>query len=316
MIRTLAVDHQFHVRTMVPLSELNHTAYKWYWVDFSIPTDEENQKLSTFFQFHPLAIEDCLHYLQRPKMDYYDSYIFLVLHDLPAHKLTANEVDIFYSESFIVTYHAQDVEAIDITWKRATQPESTLIKEPSLIMYQVLDKIVDQYFPPMYQLEDLINDLGESKAMTSSFIEQVFNARADLLTLRKTIFPMRDLLYRMLNSAHLSKVKERRVYFTDIYDHLLKLSELIESNLVLTSDMRDNYMSINSDRMNNIMMTLTVITTIFMPLTFIAGIYGMNFQHMPELTWHYGYFAVLIVMGVISCSMFWWFKRKGWFRRM
>jgi magnesium transporter len=102
------------------------------------------------------------------------------------------------------------------------------------------------------------------------------------------------------------------LYFTDIYDHLLKLTAIIESNRELTSDMRDHYMSIKADRMNSIMLTLTVVTVIFMPLTFIAGIYGMNFEYMPELKWHYGYFAVLGLMAIVGVSMYIWFKRKGW----
>ncbi len=109
-------------------------------------------------------------------------------------------------------------------------------------------------------------------------------------------------------------MKERQLYFHDIYDHLLKLSEMIETNREITADIRDSYLSLNSNRMNNIMMTFTAITTIFMPLSFIAGIYGMNFDYMPELHWKYGYFVVLAAMAVIGMTMFVWFKRNGWFQ--
>ena len=124
---------------------------------------------------------------------------------------------------------------------------------------------------------------------------------------------MRDLLYRTLNSDRLPGFKEHKIYFSDIHDHLLKLSDMIESSREITSDLRDSYLSINSNRMNTNMMVLTVITSIFIPLTFVAGIYGMNFEYMPELTWKYGYFMALGIMTCIGISMFLWFKRKGWF---
>lgn len=123
---------------------------------------------------------------------------------------------------------------------------------------------------------------------------------------------MRDLLYRMLNSERLRNFHKDKIYFSDIYDHLLKLSSMIESSREMTADIRDNYLSVNSAKMNRNMMVLTVITTIFIPLTFIAGVYGMNFRYMPELNWRYGYFAVWIVMLIIAITMYLWFKNKGW----
>lgn len=124
---------------------------------------------------------------------------------------------------------------------------------------------------------------------------------------------MRDLLYRILNSERLPDFKKHKLYFSDIHDHLLKLSHMIESSRDMTSDMRDSYLSVNSNRMNKNMIVLTVITTIFIPLTFIVGIYGMNFENMPELKWKYGYFLVLGIIAFVGISMFLWFKRKGWF---
>jgi magnesium transporter len=132
--------------------------------------------------------------------------------------------------------------------------------------------------------------------------------------LRHTIIPMRDLLYRMLNSHRLETIQGKKEYFADIYDHLLKLSEMIDANREMTADIRDSYISYNSHQTNRVMKVLTVITTIFMPLTFIAGIYGMNFEHMPELNWDYGYFFILSIMLLIGVGMYVWFKRKGWFR--
>ncbi|MCY9021242.1 magnesium and cobalt transport protein CorA, partial [Priestia megaterium] len=128
-----------------------------------------------------------------------------------------------------------------------------------------------------------------------------------------TILPMRDLLYRIINSERLHIPAEQKAYFNDIYDHLIKLTSMVEANRDMTSDMRDNYLSLNANRMNSIMMTLTIISSIFIPLTFVVGLYGMNFDHMPELHWHYGYYIVLGIMGLMTIGMILWFKRKGWF---
>ncbi len=144
-------------------------------------------------------------------------------------------------------------------------------------------------------------------------MNELFQIRYMVLTLRHTVNPMRDLLYRMLNSHHLKGIHIRREYFSNIYDHLLKISEMLISNRELTADIRDSYLSLNSHQTNHVMKVLTIITSIFSPLTFIAGIYGMNFKHMPELIWKYSYFTVLGIMLLISIFMVLWFKKKKWF---
>jgi len=224
-------------------------------------------------------------------------------------------VDVFVGQNFIVTFHKQSTWGINQVWERLKTDESFQIG-PFHVFYRILDKLVDDYFPPLYHIEDVLNDLEENTQdeTIQEIIEKVFDIRSDLSKLRRTIVPMRDLLYRIINSDRLQRIKEQHIYFHDIYDHLLKLVEMIEANREITSDIRDSYLSLNSNRMNTIMMTLTVITTIFMPLTFIVGIYGMNFDYMPELHWKYGYFTVLGVMALIAAAMFLWFKKNGWFR--
>ncbi|MEC0303362.1 magnesium/cobalt transporter CorA, partial [Terribacillus saccharophilus] len=153
----------------------------------------------------------------------------------------------------------------------------------------------------------------ESHKSPQTVINEVFDIRSDLLRTRRTIAPMRDLIYRLLSIQKFDFVQTQKAYFNDIYDHLLKLTEIVDSNRELTSDMRDSYESINSNRMNAIMMTLTIVSTIFIPLTFIAGVYGMNFVNMPELQWKYGYPVAMLLMAIIAVVMLWRFKRKGWF---
>lgn len=314
MLRILALTHDHQLLTNPPLETL--TTMKWYWVDFNRPTEEEAMLLHTHFHFHPLAVEDCMHELQRPKLDYYDNLSFLVLHAINEQTLDTHEIDLFLSEQFIVTFHFQKHKEIDTVWNQHFESQDVSKLSPMETSYKLIDKIVDSFFPIVEQVEDrllAIENSDEVKRGKDTVITKTYAVRKDLLRLRQTILPMRDLIYRILESKRFIIQEQKRAYFQDIYDHLLKLSEMIESNRQLTADIRDNYISLNSFRMNNIMKTLTVITTIFMPLTFLAGIYGMNFNNMPELRWHYGYFVILGIMLLIGCTMFLWFKWKGWF---
>lgn len=314
MIRTLGITKDQQTIVDFPLSELKQFDFDWYWVDFDQATPKENALLSDFFHFHPLAIEDCLMRLQRPKVDYYDDTHFLVVHKMNATELEAEEVNIFLADQFIVTYHKTAVPELEIARKRIINQGTTWERGSYYAMYQVIDKLVDSYFPMVYNIEDHLNEMEDqlnyqknAKAMTN-----VFDLRSDLLHIRRIVLPMRDLLYRIMNSGRLGLAGPERAYFGDIHDHLVKLTEMIESNRELTADMRDSHMSMNAVRMNSIMMILTIVSTIFIPLTFIAGVYGMNFANMPELQWHYGYFFVLAFMFIIAIAMIGWFKIKGW----
>lgn len=318
MIRTLAITPSYEPVLGLPLAELNMAEYAWVWVDFSEPTPEEARMLETYFHFHPLAIEDCLHFLQRPKLDYYGEMQFFVLHALHPSTLQAVEVDLFLAPKLVVSFHQQNLPEVNDAWDRVVEVArkgSVGEEGPSFTAYTIMDKMVDQYFPSLYAIEDELADLeneGERESI-EELMHQVFALRSRLLRLRRTVVPMRDLLYRIINSQHM-KHHVHLAYFSDIYDHLLKLSDMIETNREMTADLRDSYISLNSNRMNQIMKTLTVITTIFMPLTLIAGIYGMNFEVMPELQWRYGYFAVLVLMVLLGGGMVMWFIRRGWFK--
>ncbi|MFP7171296.1 magnesium/cobalt transporter CorA [Terribacillus sp. 7520-G] len=314
MIRSIAMTRDKKIRKDLPYRELNDPDIEWYWVDFSVPTKSESDKLGEVFQFHPLAIEDCFHFLQRPKLDEYDGYHFLVLHELNHETFVSDELDIFLSDRYVVTFHLEESMAADHVWEQVSK-EDPSAHSPSNIVYRLIDKLVDDYFPPLYKMEDRLNEIEDEESHKSpqTLINEVFDIRSDLLRARRTIAPMRDLIYRLLSLQKFDFVQEQKAYFNDIYDHLLKLTEIVDSNRELTSDMRDSYESINSNRMNAIMMTLTIVSTIFIPLTFIAGVYGMNFTHMPELDWKYGYLAVILLMAAIALGMLWRFKRKGWF---
>ncbi|MDC3415975.1 magnesium/cobalt transporter CorA [Aquibacillus salsiterrae] len=315
MIKIVAITKELKRIELPSINELQSLDYDWFWIDFNEPTEEEINQLDSELHFHPLAIEDCIHSLQRPKLDYYDDFSFFITHAINPTDLTKEEHDFFLGDDYIVTYHNKSSREIDQVWNRLAKIQDLSKWDEYRIFYEVLDKIVDNYFPSIYEIEDELNDIEDNTNDESMdiLLDRLFDIRHELLRLRHTINPVRDLFYRMLNSSHLEGIKERKEYFADIYDHLLKLSEMVSSNREITNDIRDNYLSINSHQTNEVMKVLTIITSIFAPLTFIAGIYGMNFTNMPELSWQYGYFTILILMGIIALLMYIWFKRKGWF---
>lgn len=316
MIRTIAVNENLVLIKDNDVSYLISGKYKWYWIDFFNPTEKEIDLLREPLNFHHLAIEDCLFLLQRPKLDYYEGNTFFVMHSLNQKTLKKEEVDFFLGSNYIVTFHKEASQEMDEVWERLCQSTSLDKWDPSQVLYHVMDQIVDNYFPLVYQLDDILTEIDENSKHRSmeALLTSLFDTRQDLLSLRHTVVPMRDLTYRMINSQRLELITQKKEYFLDIHDHLIKLSEMIEENREFATDIRDSYLSMNAHETNRVMKVLTIITTIFMPLTFIAGIYGMNFEHMPELTWKYGYFITLLIMLLIGIGMFRWFLKKGWLK--
>ncbi|MBB4824418.1 magnesium transporter [Sporosarcina luteola] len=314
MIQTMGETSDGKLIYDFQLEDMTNLSLEWYWVDFDQPTAEEASLLHSYFHFHPLAIEDCLGRLQRPKLDYYEGYTFFVLHSICHNDLIAEELNLFLGDRFVVTFHFDRLQELDKAREMIRANPKKWERGHVFTAYEIIDKVVDQYFPILYNIEDHLDEIEDQLSPRNVHLsmDYVFEVRSDLLRLRRTIFPMRELLYRMLDSERLDFIPHEHAYFSDIYDHLIRLGEMIESNRELTADIRDSQLSINSNRMNSIMTTLTIISSIFIPLTFIAGVYGMNFDYMPELHWRYGYPIVLIFMGIIGFSMGIWFKSKGW----
>lgn len=316
MIRTIGFTDENKLIFDFPLSEVHTRAFQWYWVDFSEPSKEEVDLLHSFFHFHPLAIEDCVQGLQRPKINYYDDYTFFILHTIRPKSLKAEELSMFFGENYIVTFHLDEVPELENVRERIIKNPTKWSGGHTLIAYHVMDEVVNNYFPILYAIEDKLNDIEENISPSTVHLSMdfVFDVRRDLLRLRRTFIPMQELLYQMLNSDRLAFPVNEQAYFNIVHDHLLRLIEMLELNRDLTADIRDMQLSINSNQMNRIMMTLTIISSVFIPLTFIAGIYGMNFEYMPELHWRYSYAIVLGAMLVIGVSMLLLFKHKGWLR--
>jgi magnesium transporter len=319
LIRTLAYTKTKELKTNLTIADIkaNRSQLLWYWIDFDQPTQNETTELHKL-GFHELAIQDCLHLQQRTKLDDYDDYHFFVINAIDNDRLEPKEIDIFQHPQYTVTFHYKHQPEIDHVWERMLTDPTAQSLGSRFITYKIMDKVADAFFPIAEQLEDHLTAIGmkpEASGQMQNPMNKVFQIRHNLLSLRHIVWPFRDLVSRITQSDHLSGSEEERRYYMDVYDHLLKLSSMIESSREITSDIRDNYLSINSHRMNSVMMTLTIITTIFMPLTFIVGVYGMNFDYMPETKWHYGYFMILGIIMIIALFMYLWFKRKGWFSR-
>lgn len=316
MISTIALTEGSELLVDVPVDRLDGPDVKWYWVDISAPSESELAVLSDHYHFHPLAIEDCLHYNERPKVDYYDHYNFLVLSALDLATSATVNLDLFVGKNFVVSFHKVELPEVVAVREKLTSNTSGWGEGHLYVTYLIFDKIVDQYFPAVYKIEDSLEGLvvQAGGSVGQDLISTVFTLRESLLRLRHTINSMKELLYRILNSGHLEDLRGSKLYFNDIYDHLLRLSDMVDSCREMTADMRDSYVSVNSHQMNRIMTTLTVITSVFIPLTFIVGVYGMNFRYMPELRWRFGYFGVLGLMVAIGLTMVLWFRAKGWLR--
>ncbi|KIL47522.1 magnesium/cobalt transporter CorA [Jeotgalibacillus campisalis] len=317
MIRTLGFKHDGTCFDNISLNEIKSDQFAWYWVDFNQPTPEEEKELTSTFDFHPLAVEDCIERdYQRPKLDDYHDYIFFLLHSLPKETYDALELNLFVNDKMLVTFHHEELRSVNQLFEKLQHYSVKEAVDPVNLVHAIVDNIVDEYFPYVYGIEDQLNHIEERTDENSShdLMDRLYDVRHDMQKLRRSLLPMRDLLYRLLNTTQISIDKEQQLYFQDIYDHVIKLVEMLESYRDFSSDIRDNYISVSSDKMNNIMMTLTVITTIFMPLTFIAGLYGMNFIHIPELEFQNGYFVVLGVMALIATVMFFIFRKIGWLR--
>lgn len=315
MLKIMVINKDYSVYECDKIENIDTENVLWYWIDFEQPNNNEKDLLTSYFNFHHLAVEDCGFKLNNPKIDFYEGYNFIILNELKKESLLVDEICIFVGKDYLVSYHQEASRGVAYSWEKILERKNQLDKGPAYAAHQIVDKVVDEFFPAVIEIEDRLSKFennNENKT-THEIIDEVFTTRKDLLKLRKVVNSMRDLVYRILNSERVHGFDEHNMYFSDIHDHLLKLSEMIEASREMTSDIRDSYLSINSAHMNRNMMVLTVITTIFIPLTFIVGVYGMNFQNMPELSSKYGYFVVLFVMMGMGIGMFYWFKKKGWF---
>jgi magnesium transporter len=280
--------------------------------------------LATKYELHPLAVEDLLHLRQRAKVDAYGgddsdlrARLFIVLRMLELHeeRLCSDQISMFLGHNTVLTFQQEPGDVWDPIRQRIQTKGSRLrASDASFLSYSLLDAIVDHFFPilehygdRMDALEMVILDgpLGNS-------LDKIHEIKRDLLVLRSVAWPMRELVLSLQRDPHECVSDVTRVYLRDLYDHVVQIIEIIETYRERASDLTDSYMSRVSNRMNEIMKVLTIIGTIFIPLTFLAGVYGMNFRHFPELDMDWAYPAFWIICAVVAGIMVLLFRRKGW----
>ncbi|MGB2706163.1 MAG: magnesium/cobalt transporter CorA [Candidatus Omnitrophota bacterium] len=289
------------------------------WVDVRKPLQKDMQFLEKHFSFHPLAIEDCMTTIQRPKIDTYDRYLFVVLHAaiLARHKdkATSLELDTFIGENYVVTVHLKPTDSVSSTWERCLRNPAIMSRGAGYLFYFMADALVDNYFPILEKLDREIQKAEDIifKEADRKVLNKIFDLKENVLILRRILGPQRETMNFIARGSYQPIIPaDLSIYFRDVSDLLARINDNLDTYRDMLTSAMDGYMSEVSNRMNEIMKVLTIIATIMMPLTLITGIYGMNFRFMPEIGWRYGYFVIIGIMLAISAGMLLFFKRKKW----
>lgn len=298
-----------------------------YVFDFFSPTNEEVKLLEEFFKFHPLTIEDCVNEVHFSKIDNYDEYLYLVIYcsssskssDVSNSVITKDfcEVDIFLSKNYLLIYRYEQSNVIDNFFDRLKKIKIAH-KNCDMLLYELLKECTTQYFlilesfgRDIEQIENVMYPQSEDKKKNPTEIIQKLRQR--LVRMRSIIAPEREVVNKLSRDEFAVISKATRKYFRDIYDHLYRITETIDAYRDITTNIMETHLVNISNKLNNIMKTLTIISTVILPLSFVASVYGMNFEYMPELKWKYGYYSVLFVMFTIAFVMIFIFKKKKWF---
>lgn len=322
MIRIFAVSKQtrrLETPVMQDIPNLLKDRSRMFWVDLEEPTDEETGVLNGLLGFHPLAVEDCIHDSHSPKLDDYGDYIFTTVHGVDFSQLeeqfSTHELDVFLGDNFLVTFHKQQHKSVFDTRGRVVKNPDHLLRSPDWLLYSILDAMVDNYSPAMEQFDERVSRV-EADVFghdADRALNEILTLKREILHLRRIIVPQRDILNRLSHECERFIRKEHFIYFRDVYDHLVRISETADIYRDILTGILDAHLLLTSNRLNTVMKTLTIIATILMPLSVITGVYGMNFEYMPGLRTEYGYFIVLGVMATLVVVMLGVFKKKKWF---
>jgi magnesium transporter len=290
----------------------------FFWLDLDQPSNGDFQILRDVFKFHPLAIEDSEHFDQRAKLDDYDDFVFVVVYGAAPDGDRLVEVHCFYSERFLVTVHKEDCPAFAEIRHRYQRREQE-IEQPSLLLYRVIDGLVDSFFPVLAAFDDRIDELEDAifRKADDEQLQEIFRMKRLLVGMRKAVSPQRDAFARLMGGiAQLPGLgEEDERYFRDVYDHLIRISDLIDSYRDLLTGAMDVYLSTVSNRLNSVMKQLTIIATVFLPLSWLTGFFGQNFGFMVK---HIGRWESFIGLGfgselLVLAALLLFFKRRGWF---
>jgi magnesium transporter len=291
---------------------------RFFWLDLHRPTEDDFDVLRDVFHFHPLALEDSENFGQRPKIDDYDDFVFLVLYGANPDEDRLVEVHCFYSARFLVTVHRDEAPAFTEIRVRY-QKRKTPIPRAGLLLYRIVDALVDSFFPVLADFDDRIDELENQTFLHAGDeqLQEIFRMKRLLVGMRKAVTPQRDMFAGLMGSVTElpGTIPEDERYFRDVYDHLIRISDLIDTYRDLLTSSMDVFLSTVSNRLNVVMKQLAVIATVFLPLTFITGFFGQNF---PWMILHMGGWPRFVVLGlgteiaaVVLLVTF--FKRRGWF---
>ena len=272
------------------------------------------------FKVHPLVLEDILNTETRPKIEITDDYLFIVMKLITynaEHKILESEqVSFILGKSFVFSFMERSDEIFNPIKERIKNQLGKVRKKGSdYLLYVLMDVVVDQFFLALEKVDERIESLDDEvlNAPEKSQVEKIYNLKNLLLMLRRSATPMREIVNQLIKSDSDLMDDSTEPYLRDLYDHVIHISESIELQREITTGLMETYLSMMSNKMNEVMKVLTVIATIFIPLTFIVGIYGMNFKNMPELDLPWAYFVVWGVMITVAAGLLFYFKRKKWF---
>ena len=288
MIRALFMDSNGTTQFDVPperfVAALQQTS-GLLWVDMSDePIDDAERILRESFNFHPLAIDDALQETHAPKVDDWGDYAYLVLHSVsaewePSQPLHLLELDIFLGANYMVTSHERPIAAVDRLWSLCRRDERRLKRGADYLLYLLVDELVSDYMPLVEKLDDAIEGFEDEvfDRHGKDILQRLFSLKRALLNLRRILTPQREVLNKLSRGDFSVIASDHRIYFRDVYDHLVRLHDINETMRDLVSAALETYLSVINNRINDVMKTLTVITTLFMPISFIASFFGMNF---------------------------------------
>ncbi|GHA31551.1 magnesium transport protein CorA [Salinimicrobium marinum] len=293
---------------------------KTTWININgLSKTKEIEKLGKYFELHPLIIEDIVNTNQRPKIDEYQDYFFIVakmLYYKDDGELENEHISIVLGKDYVLTFQEAGGDVFDGVRERLSARKGRIrSRGADYLMYALLDAIVDHYFVVVEEMSDKIENMEEqllSAQPSDEITFEIQELKRTMLRIRRAVFPLREVVSR-LEKVNSELIQEQTVnYIKDLFDHIIQVSENIDIYREMSWGLMDMYMTTINNKMNEVMKVLTIMASIFIPLTFIAGIYGMNFEYMPELQWKYSYFVLWGVMFVLFLLMIFFFKKKKW----
>ncbi|MGE0453760.1 MAG: magnesium/cobalt transporter CorA [Vicinamibacteria bacterium] len=290
-----------------------------HWVDLEDPTVQEATVLEDPFRFHPLAIEDCLSEIHHPKVDDYDEYLYLIVHgirfDAPTDQFVTRELDVFLGRNYLVTHHRGPMRSISAAREQCGKNlQAAMPRGVDFLLHQILDQMFEHYFPNLDAIEDKIQlvQVEVFEKATKETLDRIFVLKRDVAGLRRICTPQREIVHRLARGEFRVISPKAAIYFRDIYDNLYRIVDASYSYQDMMQGTLDAYLNAVNNRLNETMKRMTLLTAVLACLTVITGVYGMNFRHMPELEWRYGYLWAILLMVALPSALIYFFKRKGW----